>query len=90
MLYTIMGKLHGDVLMGLHFRAPIVNYQDYAKFQYKRMYFLVYDNRDIPSEVARIKRERKNNLWRGSARPVLWGHECYIISVFPFHQNEKE
>lgn len=87
MLYTILGKLHDDVLMGRHYRAPIVNFREYSSCRYKKMYFLVYDNRDIPSEVSRIKKERLYYRVTGSA--FGW-HECYIISTFPFHKNEEE
>ena len=87
MLYTILGKLHDDVLMGRHYRAPIVNFREYSSCRYKKMYFLVYDNRDIPSEVSRIKKER---LCYRAAGSVLRWHECYIISTFPFHKNEEE
>ena len=87
MLYTILGKLHDDVLMGRHYRAPIVNFREYSSCRYKKMYFLVYDNRDIPSEVSRIKKERLCYRVTGS---VLGWHECYIISTFPFHKNEEE
>ena len=87
MLYTILGKLHDDVLMGRHYRAPIVNFREYSSCRYKKMYFLVYDNRDIPSEVSRIKKERMPYRAAGS---VLRWHECYIISAFPFHKNEEE
>lgn len=87
MLYTILGKLHDDVLMGRHYRAPIVNFREYSSCRYKKMYFLVYDNRDIPSEVSRIKKERLYMPYRVA---VLFGwHECYIISTFP-HKNEEE
>lgn len=87
MLYTILGKLHDDVLMGRHYRAPIVNFREYSSCRYKKMYFLVYDNRNIPSEVSRIKKERLYMPYRASA--LKW-HECYIISTFPFHKNEEE
>ena len=87
MLYTILGKLHDDVLMGRHYRAPIVNFREYSSCRYKKMYFLVYDNRDIPSEVSRIKKERMSYRAKGGAS--RW-HECYIISTFPFHKNEEE
>ena len=87
MLYTILGKLHDDVLMGRHYRAPIVNFREYSSCRYKKMYFLVYDNRDIPSEVSRIKKESMPYRATGSA--FKW-HECYIISTFPFHKNEEE
>lgn len=87
MLYTILGKLHDDVLMGRHYRAPIVNFREYSSCRYKKMYFLVYDNRDIPSEVSRIKKESMSYRAAGSA--FRW-HECYIISTFPFHKNEEE
>lgn len=87
MLYTILGKLHDDVLMGRHYRAPIVNFREYSSCRYKKMYFLVYDNRDIPSEVSRIKKERL--CYRAGGSVVRW-HECYIISTFPFHKNEEE
>ena len=87
MLYTILGKLHDDVLMGRHYRAPIVNFREYSSCRYKKMYFLVYDNRDIPSEVSRIKKERLCYRVGGG---VLGWHECYIISTFPFHKNEEE
>lgn len=87
MLYTILGKLHDDVLMGRHYRAPIVNFREYSSCRYKKMYFLVYDNRDIPSEVSRIKKERLSYRVAGSG--FGW-HECYIISTFPFHKNEEE
>lgn len=91
MLYTILGKLHDDVLMGRHYRAPIVNFREYSSCRYKKMYFLVYDNRDIPSEVSRIKKERLYMPYRaaGSGPRCGW-HECYIISTFPFHKNEEE
>lgn len=87
MLYTILGKLHDDVLMGRHYRAPIVNFREYSSCRYKKMYFLVYDNRDIPSEVSRIKKERL--YYRAAGSAFKW-HECYIISTFPFHKNEEE
>lgn len=87
MLYTILGKLHDDVLMGRHYRAPIVNFREYSSCRYKKMYFLVYDNRDIPSEVSRIKKERLYMPYR--VADYRW-HECYIISTFPFHKNEEE
>lgn len=87
MLYTILGKLHDDVLMGRHYRAPIVNFREYSSCRYKKMYFLVYDNRDIPSEVSRIKKERL--CYRAAGSAFGW-HECYIISTFPFHKNEEE
>ena len=87
MLYTILGKLHDDVLMGRHYRAPIVNFREYSSCRYKKMYFLVYDNRDIPSEVSRIKKE--SMLYRATGSAFKW-HECYIISTFPFHKNEEE
>ena len=87
MLYTILGKLHDDVLMGRHYRAPIVNFREYSSCRYKKMYFLVYDNRDIPSEVSRIKKE--SMLYRAMGSVLKW-HECYIISTFPFHKNEEE
>ena len=87
MLYTILGKLHDDVLMGRHYRAPIVNFREYSSCRYKKMYFLVYDNRDIPSEVSRIKKERL--CYRVAGSGLGW-HECYIISTFPFHKNEEE
>lgn len=89
MLYTILGKLHDDVLMGRHYRAPIVNFREYSSCRYKKMYFLVYDNRDIPSEVSRIKKERLYMPYRAAGSVVKW-HECYIISTFPFHKNEEE
>ena len=89
MLYTILGKLHDDVLMGRHYRAPIVNFREYSSCRYKKMYFLVYDNRDIPSEVARIKKERLCMPYRAAGSVLGW-HECYIISTFPFHKNEEE
>ena len=89
MLYTILGKLHDDVLMGRHYRAPIVNFREYSSCRYKKMYFLVYDNRNIPSEVSRIKKERLYMPYR-VAWSVLGWHECYIISTFPFHKNEEE
>ena len=84
-----MGKLHDDVLMGRHYRAPIVNFREYSSCRYKKMYFLVYDNRDIPSEVSRIKKERLYMPYRAAGSVVRW-HECYIISTFPFHKNEEE
>ena len=87
MLYTILGKLHDDVLMGRHYRAPIVNFREYSSCRYKKMYFLVYDNRDIPSEVSRIKKE--SMPYRAAGSGIGW-HECYIISTFPFHKNEEE
>lgn len=89
MLYTILGKLHDDVLMGRHYRAPIVNFREYSSCRYKKMYFLVYDNRDIPSEVSRIKKERLCMPYRVAGSALIW-HECYIISTFPFHKNEEE
>lgn len=92
MLYTILGKLHDDVLMGRHYRAPIVNFREYSSCRYKKMYFLVYDNRDIPSEVSRIKKERLYGPFipsKGVSSGHNW-HECYIISTFPFHKNEEE
>ena len=89
MLYTILGKLHDDVLMGRHYRAPIVNFREYSSCRYKKMYFLVYDNRDIPSEVSRIKKERLCMPYKAAGSGVRW-HECYIISTFPFHKNEEE
>lgn len=89
MLYTILGKLHDDVLMGRHYRAPIVNFREYSSCRYKKMYFLVYDNRDIPSEVSRIKKERLYMPHRVAGSGLGW-HECYIISTFPFHKNEEE
>lgn len=89
MLYTILGKLHDDVLMGRHYRAPIVNFREYSSCRYKKMYFLVYDNRDIPSEVSRIKKERLYMPHRIAGSGLKW-HECYIISTFPFHKNEEE
>lgn len=89
MLYTILGKLHDDVLMGRHYRAPIVNFREYSSCRYKKMYFLVYDNRDIPSEVSRIKKERLYMPYRAAGSGFGW-HECYIISTFPFHKNEEE
>lgn len=89
MLYTILGKLHDDVLMGRHYRAPIVNFREYSSCRYKKMYFLVYDNRDIPSEVSRIKKERLYMSYRAAGSVLRW-HECYIISTFPFHKNEEE
>lgn len=89
MLYTILGKLHDDVLMGRHYRAPIVNFREYSSCRYKKMYFLVYDNRDIPSEVSRIKKERLCMPHRAAGSGFKW-HECYIISTFPFHKNEEE
>lgn len=89
MLYTILGKLHDDVLMGRHYRAPIVNFREYSSCRYKKMYFLVYDNRDIPSEVSRIKKERLYMPYRAAGSVGGW-HECYIISTFPFHKNEEE
>lgn len=89
MLYTILGKLHDDVLMGRHYRAPIVNFREYSSCRYKKMYFLVYDNRDIPSEVSRIKKERLYMPYRAAGSAFRW-YECYIISTFPFHKNEEE
>ena len=89
MLYTILGKLHDDVLMGRHYRAPIVNFREYSSCRYKKMYFLVYDNRDIPSEVSRIKKERLYMPYRAAESALRW-HECYIISTFPFHKYEEE
>ena len=89
MLYTILGKLHDDVLMGRHYRAPIVNFREYSSCRYKKMYFLVYDNRNIPSEVSRIKKERLYMPYRVAESGLGW-HECYIISTFPFHKNEEE
>lgn len=89
MLYTILGKLHDDVLMGRHYRAPIVNFREYSSCRYKKMYFLVYDNRDIPSEVSRIKKERLYMPYRAARSAFKW-YECYIISTFPFHKNEEE
>lgn len=89
MLYTVLGKLHDDVLMGRHYRAPIVNFREYSSCRYKKMYFLVYDNRDIPSEVSRIKKERLCMPYRVAGSAFEW-HECYIISTFPFHKNEEE
>lgn len=79
--------MHDDVLMGRHYRAPIVNFREYSSCRYKKMYFLVYDNRDIPSEVSRIKKERLYMPYRVAG--CGW-HECYIISTFPFHKNEEE
>ena len=91
MLYTILGKLHDDVLMGRHYRAPIVNFREYSSCRYKKMYFLVYDNRDIPSEVSRIKKERLYIPYRaaGSGPGCGW-HECYIISTLKIKKNEEE
>ena len=90
MLYTILGKLHDDVLMGRHYRAPIVNFREYSSCRYKKMYFLVYDNRNIPSEVSRIKKERLYMPYNRAAGSAFRWHECYIISTFPFHKNEEE
>ena len=89
MLYTILGKLHDDVLMGRHYRAPIVNFREYSSCRYKKMYFLVYDNRDIPSEVSRIKKERLYMPYRVAGSGLGW-HECYIISTFTIKKNEEE
>lgn len=90
MLYTVLGKLHDDVLMGRHYRAPIVNFREYSSCRYKKMYFLVYDNRDIPSEVSRIKKERLYMPYNRAAGSGFRWHECYIISTFPFHKNKEE
>ena len=89
MLYTILGKLHDDVLMGRHYRAPIVNFREYSSCRYKKMYFLVYDNRDIPSEVSRIKKERLCMPYRAAGSGLGW-NECYIIYTFSFQKTEAQ